>query len=582
LTAALLLCLACQLRSGDTLEAVRFEGNRSFSRAELIQVVTCRPHKPSSDVQLGRDAGALESFYQNEGFSSVQVEKAVTSGRRWQVVTFKTTEGPHTRVTTIVLSGNNAFATDRLLREMPFRPGAFFSQGQVDAATQALRAFYLNSGYPFVLVTATVDRKDSLATAWFSIQEGQLCHIKEVRVRGNRTVRTKTILRASEIRPGEKFSQNRVLDAQRRLYATKLFSAVMFYVLADSGGGQVASGDEVVVRFDVVEQPCRDFGLGAGGEIPPLRLLVSADWEHDNLFNDGQSVLLNGEYSPTFSRDYRFGIDGTYKVPYLFLARIDLQTHPFVTYERVDTNLLRNYGIETGMSRNIAPQFTVGLSNRLLLVSDTSSGITNSLALTGQYDTRNDFFDPSSGVSIQTVAEVAGGFLGGVNDLHRLTAECRWFLGLGPERRRQTNGAGQFVLAMRGLVGRIWPYGRTTAVPYYEAFTLGGVSSLRGYADRSLGPDTSGIAGYRFGPAVVNGNVELRSPYVRHWVGLTLFGDIGSLGRDLRLFAYEYSAGIGVCVRTPIGPVRLDWGKRLKNPPAGDKGRFYLGLLHAF
>ncbi|MBM3323875.1 hypothetical protein FJY69_10415, partial [candidate division WOR-3 bacterium] len=100
------------------------------------------------------------------------------------------------------------------------------------------------------------------------------------------------------------------------------------------------------------------------------------------------------------------------------------------------------------------------------------------------------------------------------------------------------------------------------------------------YPERSLGPDSS-IQG-RFGPAVVNANLELRTPYLLGWVGLVGFADLGTVSRSLRLFAYEYSAGAGVRVRTPIGPVRLDWGRRLANPLPGDKGRFYLGLLHAF
>jgi outer membrane protein insertion porin family len=119
-------------------------------------------------------------------------------------------------------------------------------------------------------------------------------------------------------------------------------------------------------------------------------------------------------------------------------------------------------------------------------------------------------------------------------------------------------------------------------VPYYEAFTLGGRSTLRGYPDRFVGPGRRPGTEYRYGTAVVNGNIELRSPYILRWVGLVGFFDIGDVGWDFRMRAYEYSAGAGIRVRTPIGPVRLDWGKRLRNPPSGDKGRFYLGLLHAF
>jgi len=584
----LLLCLAGQLHTGDTLEAVRFEGMHAFSGRVLVQLVTVRAKRPSSENQLNSDAAALESFYQGEGFHSVQVEKQITRGRRLPVVTFHITEGPRTRVGAIAITGNSTVGTERLLRQLAARPGRFFSQAELDQSLVALRTYYLNSGYPFVQVQDTVIRIDTLATLSFSITEGRLCHVSEVRVRGNRTVRLRTVLRASEIRPGEQFSQKRMQEAQRRLYATKLFYRVVFYVIADSGqeartrdqGGP----DSVLVRFDVVEQAYRGVALGAGFETPPYRVLVSAEWEHNNILNRGHTLLIGGEYSPTFSRNnYRFLFDGTYRVPYLVLTRIDFQTHPYFSYERLDdTARQREYGIETGLTRNLVPQFTIGLTNRLRLHSDTASGITNSLALSGQYDTRDDIFDPGQGLSAQVIVEGAGGPLAGNNDFYRLTGDVRWYQRLGAAVRGQTSGSGNFILAMRVMVGKVTPYGRTEAVPYYEAFTLGGRSTLRGYADRSIGPDSTTVAGYRYGTAVVNSNVELRTPYILRWVGLVGFFDVGDVGRDFRMRVYEYGAGAGIRVRTPIGPVRLDWGKRLRNPPSGDKGRFYLGLLHAF
>ncbi|MCX6842282.1 MAG: BamA/TamA family outer membrane protein [candidate division WOR-3 bacterium] len=582
----LLLCLAGQLHTGDTLEAVRFEGMRTFSSRALSQLVTVRVRRPSSENQLNNDAAALESFYQDEGFHSVRVEKQMTRGRRLPVVTFHITEGPRTRVSAIALTGNSTVGTEQLLKQLTVRPGRFFSQTALDQSVAALRTYYLNSGYPFAQVQDTVTRTDTLATISFSITEGRLCHVSEVRVRGNRTVRTRTVLRASEIRPGEQFSQKRMQEAQRRLYATKLFYRVMFFVIADSGqetrtrdqGGP----DSVAVRFDVVEQAYRGVSLGAGVEIPP-RLLVSAEWEHDNLFNRGHTLVVGGEFSPTLPWSYRVGFDGTYRVPYLILTRIDFQTHPYFSYERLnDLIRQREYGIETGMTRSLVPQFTVGLTNRLLLHSDTLSGITNSLALSGQYDTRDDIFDPAQGLSVHVVVEGAGGPLWGDNDFYRLTGDVRWYQRLGIRVRGQGAGSGDFVLAMRGMAGSVRPYGRTVAVPYYEAFTLGGRSTLRGYPDRSIGPGSSPGDEYRYGTAVVNGNVELRTPYILRWVGLVGFFDVGDVGYDFRMRVYEYGAGAGIRVRTPIGPVRLDWGKRLRNPPSGDKGRFYLGLLHAF
>ena len=552
MTALLLLpVLLGAFRTGDTVEAIKFTGNRTFSSKLLVEVVTVRRGKTSSEGQLNRDVAALEKFYQDQGFFQVAAEKSAAKGRKRQVVTFHVVESTRTLVGSIDIVGNTAFTATVIAGQLSFHTGQPLISGQVQTGVEAIRTYYLNTGYPFAQVAVGVVRTGTSAAVTYTITEGARCRVSAVRVRGNSTVRASIITRAA---------------AQRRLYATKLFARVGFYVLRPD-----STRNEVVVRFDVIEQAYRGFALGAGVETPPNRFLLSVEWEHDNLFSLGHTLTLGTELSPALNGDYRVGVDGTYFVPYLVLTRIDFRTRPYFTLEKIDTVRLRDYGIETGLSRNVTPQFTIGLSNRLRFVTPSFAGITNSLALSGQFDNRNDIFDPSRGFYVQAVAEAAGGVLGGNNDLYRLTGEVRAF---------QAVGFG-FVAAGRVLVGRVFPFGRIDRAPYYESFTLGGRSSLRGYGDKSLGPD-SAPGFWRYGPAVLNGNLELRSPYFFKWVGVVVFADAGQVVYAFDLAALEYSAGAGLRVRTPIGPVRIDWGKRLRNPVAGDKGRFYLGLMHAF
>jgi outer membrane protein assembly factor BamA len=52
---------------------------------------------------------------------------------------------------------------------------------------------------------------------------------------------------------------------------------------------------------------------------------------------------------------------------------------------------------------------------------------------------------------------------------------------------------------------------------------------------------------------------------------------------DVALGELRWSAGLGLRYRTPIGPIRLDWGYVL-DPQPGDPGRshFHLTIGHAF
>lgn len=563
----------------DTVESVRFEGNRFFRSKTLLSRITARPKLALDERGLEKDARVLEKMYQDFGFFDVDVEPGTRPGKRRTVAVFAVTEGERSLVDRVVVTGNREFSEDRLLGLLPVRPGTGFEQGLLARSADEVGSLYLNSGFPFVEVTGEWEASDTAVVLRLEVEEGPKCWISDVRVRGLKTVREKTVLRACELAEGELFSQERMNGARRRLYATRLFQKVGLRVYqpgTESLPGLEARSrsdlDSVIVRFDVAEQAHRMFLFGAGLETPPWRGLLSVGWQHENVLNRGHHLGANVAYSPSFRGDHRVELDGKYRLPYLIFTRVDFETRPFFYWER-DSALTSEYGAESELSRALTPELKVGLGNRLRWVNRQSRSVTNSVALNLQYDTRDDFFDPKRGVYLRPVAEVAGGLLRGANDFYRFTGEARWFQSLLPG----------FVFAARAQYGRAIPYGGTEKVPHYEVFTLGGRNSLRGYDDRSLGPDS--VDGENYGPVMLNTNVELRTPYILGWVGLVGFldgGEVVNTESELTMDNYQYSAGAGIRVRTPIGPVRLDWGKRLKDPAGRDLGKWYLGLLHAF
>ncbi|MBD0385176.1 MAG: BamA/TamA family outer membrane protein, partial [Nostoc sp. C3-bin3] len=93
-------------------------------------------------------------------------------------------------------------------------------------------------------------------------------------------------------------------------------------------------------------------------------------------------------------------------------------------------------------------------------------------------------------------------------------------------------------------------------LPPYEAFTIGGSNSVRGYEEGGLGS----------GRSYVQASVEYRFP-VFSVVSGALFFDIGSdLGTStqaaevLNKNGSGYGYGLGVRVQSPLGPIRIDYG----------------------
>ena len=207
---------------------------------------------------------------------------------------------------------------------------------------------------------------------------------------------------------------------------------------------------------------------------------------------------------------------------------------------------------------------------------------------------------------------VADSHFGSETDFGRLLIQNSTYYAIG----RKRNSDQKFVLARSTRIGIETPFGNTfmpqpgaecnqpqpgqpACLPLAERFFAGGGNSLRGFGLNQAGPRDP-VTGFPLGgTALFINSIELRMPpptlpFFQNNISFVIFHDAGNVftnGHDLtrnllrwsqkdpqvclqeataKQCDYNYishAIGIGVRYKTPVGPVRFDFGYNL-NPPA--------------
>ncbi len=194
------------------------------------------------------------------------------------------------------------------------------------------------------------------------------------------------------------------------------------------------------------------------------------------------------------------------------------------------------------------------------------------------FDSRDDPLEPTRGLFLGADAQLSLGMLGGESFL-------RGYLQAASVHRLRSD----LVLVVSGRVGLAGSLAQGTPdLPLPERFFAGGDYGPRGFAVDAVGPQlpaSSGPDHYpRGGNALVLSGGELRYNVTRAFQ-LAGFLDVGNVYEQVDLIALgtiRRSVGLGVRYRTPIGPVRLDWGYVLDHRKDEARSRFHFTVGHAF
>jgi len=579
------------------VDNVLVEGAEFFSAKKVRKLLKkTRRNKVFKEEAYKEDVDILINAYRNQGFLEVQVDslRRLHNADHTRVnLPLKITEGRRYTVGTFAFEGETLYTEPELRKAVALKTGKLYEQKLMDESLRQIQDLYADRGYlraEIVPGTKTTPLDNGLGRVDidFSITESSAVYVDRLYVDGNTYTKDFVVLREVLLKPGDVFSAGRMRKSVERIYNLGFLDDVQVDVQ------QPRSPDLADVVFSVKEGKPGVMSAGAG--FSSLDGLVGTlSVQHNNLFGRAQRGSVSWEFGrkkqnyeiswtdPWFmGKKMSFGVDlydtvrslpfqddsfaykkGNRGVGFRLKPRLtdNLSLIENYNYERV-----RVFDVNTEWLNNPDPALTIPPSD------DQKSSITTGL----EWDTRDNYFDASRGGRYSTTVEYAGGPLGGTLDFYEPQFSATKYF--------PTFWKFVFTLAARGAY--IEPL-NGTVLPVSELYRIGGVDTVRGYDIGEVGKDG--------GKAYTVFNAEYKFPIVQENHKTILQGafflDAGGAWSDINDVNFSIGgaprqmkagAGFGIRFKTPVFPIRLDWGWGLNRDPQKKKSEFYFTIGNIF
>lgn len=549
-----------QRYEGKTIVDLDFDGATDATLATAKNAVHMRTGDTYTAKGLDADVDALVAtgYYYDLFPTFEEVPEGV-------VLTYHVLENPTLK--SIAITGNTVETTDDLMGLVTLKTGEMLNSTTLKKNVQEIQEKYRADGYILAKITDLNIDKDGNLT--IKINEGK---IEGFKVKGNEKTKDYVILREMRQKVGEPFNAKKTQRSWQRVNNLGFFEEVT---------PKVQPGVEpnaVVVEWNVKERRTGTFSVGAGysSQDGVIGMIGIGD---TNFRGTGDAVNITYQFSgdDTDSHGYSF----SYRRPWLDKKqtvgtfRIYNRTYEYDDYDENGDHIesyMRHYsGGEITLGRPVSEYSTnyITLRNRKDKYNKQTEtgnmrnrtpesvheewkkynfGTTRSLTLQHVTDTRDNIYFPTSGGRIALTGEI-GGF-GADFDYRKADIEDQRYFKAGKNQ----------VWALRGQYG--WSDGH---ISEYARYKVGGQDSLRGYRDDQFRGEHMFLA-----------TLEYRFPIVSKVQG-AIFTDWGSAWESgLWPDDIHGSVGIGMSLVTPLGPIRLDYGR------GDDGGRVHFSVGGTF
>jgi outer membrane protein assembly complex protein YaeT len=534
--------------------------------------------RPISPAVLEEDARAISVLYRTEGYLDAEVERPLVrlgiDGEKGEV-RFVVHEGSRSFIRDVTAKIEGPVAADDVVSWTGLTPGAPVSSASLGEADRKVRSRLDGTGFAEARVEVTPKREDGGVTVLVSVVTGPRMLYAGTVVEGNFRTRDKIVLRESPFAFGEPISGVALREFQHRLYRLGVFRSVR----AVPERAEDAGPDAFRVRVSVEEaKPLGvNVGLGYDTDAGPQ---VSFGAGHDNLGGFDRSLSFQTRWSSLERRVQVVGRD-----PWLFGRQWDTTaTYFWESLEEVGYDLRRNslaFRVQRRLRSNWTRFVRYNFQQVDVEILDPTQEVIDAIreqklqnlrlgdvGLAFARDTRDDSFLPTRGGYVLGEARVFGPAFLSERSFVKVFLQ-------GSTTHTFRRGPA-YAASVR--IGAAKTYGSTEAVPLSERFFAGGTSTLRGFERDGVGLVVEGVPIGGEGLLLIN--QEVRWPLWRS-LSLVTFTDWGNVYTQIQSFDptdLRYTAGVGLRLATPIGPLRFEYGRKLDRRPGESPGEFYFAV----
>ncbi len=561
------------------VKKVSFDGNQHVKTKLLRKLIETKNRWPLGlmkhtgaymDSSIDMDLLRLEQYYGDQGYLEAKVGRPVIDIREGKGIwiTIPISEGPLFHVASIEVSGEmlEDVTKETIMKGIALKPGDVMSRSRLQRVIEGIRDLYMDRGYAFAQVRPETKFDGTEVALNFVISKGEPVHVNRITIGGNTKTREKVIRRELLVNETDLFSSTALKASKDKLTRLGYFKSATIEPVPGPDG-------KLDLKVDVEEQPTGAFTLGLSYSSED-KFMTSLSLSESNLWGKGYKVKATIDYGKS-DKTYMLDIEDPWFMDTPLAVGAQLFTKEdeklYYTKESHGGNVRFSYPLIERWRHFIAYSYEKVEplkdidANYLYQLSydDLQGGVTSMITNTLYRDTTNDAYRPTHGSDLAVSVEYAG--LGGDYHFTRTNLKAAFFFPLYKD---------QLALMLKGRFGVV-NGGNGEDVPDAELFEMGGMNTVRGFEYGDIGPRDS-YGNVLGGRAMSCFNVELTYP-IPGVPGLStaIFYDAGNSYRtpqDIDLTNLKQSVGFGFRWITPMGPLRLEYGRVINPKPNESDG----------